>query len=377
MSSRLISRRAFLHLAAGVTTSVWLVSCAPSASPTGSEVATSGAAETSQVELIIQGWVDSAWQVTERAKLYNAEVAEGHTINVTAIPEGWETKALSQIQEGAPSWDGMLSHHPFRFAVAWLSQGLITPIDEYLAISEQADIEALWADTIAPELIQFDCSVNGQVVGVPLGIDTCCQGINAELMEQAGLPATREDFMAERSWDQIQQWAEIARETHKANNIWGINTWNVYHQSLGAIFQSIATELYYEEEGLIRFDSEEMQRALEIQSNWSWTDVAPVPAWGQPNEVGTIFPGGRSAIWQGQVGQVGAAQRALGVEKIPYAMPVQDEGGTGGNQWYTTDAFVLNKSSHPQEVVDFYLWLAGPQNDEHALLTLQYNWFPV
>jgi ABC-type glycerol-3-phosphate transport system substrate-binding protein len=197
-------------------------------------------------------------------------------------------------------------------------------------------------------------------------------------MAAADLPSTREDFMAERSWDNIQAWAEKIREQNKDQGFWGITTWEVYHQSLGAIFQSIASDLYYEDEGLIRFDSEEMQKALEIQARWSWTDVAPVPAWGQPGEITDIFPAGRCGLWQGQVGIVARGQRVLGNEIIPYAMPVLvEEGGTGGNQWYTTTGFVLNKSANAQAVTDFYLTLFGPQNDEQAELTLAYNWFPI
>src|SRR5690606_19918096 len=234
-----LSRRSFLKIAALSATTSALAACGASAPSAGGDTGSSPAAASSQVEVIVQGWVDSAWKVTERAKIYSEEVADGYTVNVTAIPEGWETKALSQIAEGRPTWDAMVSHHPFRFSVIWLSQGLIMPIDDFMATSSQIDLDQYWSATIAPDLVKFDCSVRDQVVGVPLAIDTCCQGINAELMEQAGLPATREEFMAERSWAQIQDWAETARETHKANNVWGISTWNVYHQGLGAIFQSI------------------------------------------------------------------------------------------------------------------------------------------
>lgn len=377
MSNKVLSRRAFLQLSAMLTAGGMLSACAP-AVPGGSSLSHSAAApEVSEINIVVQGWVDAAWKVSERAAIYNAGAAEGVQVNIIPVPEGWETKALSQIEQGAPLWDGELTHHPFRVAVQWLGQGLIMPIDEYLAASAAVVADEYWSSTIAPDLIQFDCAVNGKVVGIPIGIDTCCQGFHAELMKAAGLPYTRKDFMQERSWANLQRWAEILREKYKGENVWGITTWEVYHQSLGAIFQSIATDLYYEDEGLIRFDSEEMQQALAIQAQWSRSGVAPVPAWGQPGEVTDLFPGGRSALWQGQLGIVARGQRVLGIEVIPYAMPVQVEGGTGGNQWYTTCGYVLNHAQHPQEVVDFYLWMFGPQNDEHAQLTLQYNWFPI
>jgi ABC-type glycerol-3-phosphate transport system substrate-binding protein len=191
-------------------------------------------------------------------------------------------------------------------------------------------------------------------------------------MEAAGLPHTREDFMKEATWDHMQQWAEIIRDKNKADGVWGIGTWQVYHQSLGAIYQSIATDLYYDD-GLIKFDSEEMIRAFEIQAKWSWSEVAPTPAWGSEP-----FIKGKAGLWQGQVGVVGTAQRVWGKQDIPVPLPVLVEPtGTGGNQWYTTCGFVLNKAEHPQEVVDFYLWMFGPQNDLNAQLTLDFNWFPV
>jgi ABC-type glycerol-3-phosphate transport system substrate-binding protein len=83
-------------------------------------------------------------------------------------------------------------------------------------------------------------------------------------------------------------------------------------------------------------------------------------------------------LWQGQVGVIGTAQRVWGTKEVPFAMPVLvEEGGTGGNQWYTTHAFVLNKAKNAQQAVDFYLDLFGPQNDQNARLTLDFNWFPI
>ncbi|MBC7078699.1 MAG: hypothetical protein H5T92_10405, partial [Synergistales bacterium] len=294
-----------------------------------------------EVNIIVAGWVDTAWQVSQRANNYNAS-AEGVRINIIPVPEGWTTKAMSQIEAGAPVWDGYATHHPFRISVQWLSQGLIQTIDDYLEVSPVLDINKFWEDTIDPEKIKYDCSVKGKVVGVPLGIDTCCQGFRADLMEKSGLPSTREDFMKERSWDAIQAWAEKIRDDNKEEGIWGIGTWQVYHQSLGAIFQSITSDLYYDD-GLIKFDSDAMIRAFEIQGKWSWTKVAPTPAWGSDP-----FNKGKAALWQGQVGVVGSAQRIWGTKDIPMAMPVLvEEGGTGGNQWYTTNAFVLNKAKNP------------------------------
>ena len=378
MSERRLSRRSFLQASTVAATGALLVACAPASQGDDAGEGEAPSEALAQINLIVSGWVDAAWKVTERSKGFNEQVADGYTVDVQAVPEGWETKALSQIEQGAPSWDGYMTHHPFRVAVQWLAQGLIMPIDEFMATSSMVDMDTYWESTVSPELIRFDCSVKDQTVGIPLGIDTCCQAINADLMKEADLPHTREDFMAEASWPQIQVWAEQLREMFKDRNVWGISTWQVYHQSLGAIFQSITDNLYYGDEGLIRFDSEEMQESLRIQSEWSWSGAAPVPAWGQPGEGGDIFPGGRGAIWQGQVGVVGAAQRVLGTETIPYAMPVLvEEGGTGGNQWYTTCGYALNKSEHPQEVVDFYLHMFGPESDENARLTLEFNWFPV
>jgi hypothetical protein len=37
----------------------------------------------------------------------------------------------------------------------------------------------------------------------------------------------------------------------------------------------------------------------------------------------------------------------------------------------------LNKAKYAQEIVDFYLDLFGPQNDQNAKLTLDFNWFPI
>jgi ABC-type glycerol-3-phosphate transport system substrate-binding protein len=323
-----------------------------------------------EVSIIMEGWVDSAWAISQRASLYNSQQGDVR-VNIIPTAEGWQTKALSQIESGATIWDGYMTHHPFRIGVLYLSQGLIQPIDEYLETSRVLKIDEFWADTIDPEKIKYDCSVKGKVVGIPLGIDTCCQSFRADLMQAADLPYTREDFMKERSWENIQNWAVKLREKNRSDGVWGIVTWQVYHQSLGAIFQSITKDLY-DSEGLIRFDSEPMRKALEIQCQWSWSEAAPTPAWG-----GNTYQSGKSALWQGQVGVPGAAQRVWGTRDIPMSMPVLVDGGTGGNQWYTTCGYALNKAKNPQAAIDFMLWLVGPQNDVHAQKTLEFNWFPI
>ena len=378
--NRRLSRRGLLKGAAVGAAAAFLAACQPKVVEVTRVVETEvekivevekAPAGLKEVNMVIAGWTDTAWQVSQRANAYNAKT-EGVRVNIIPLPDGWTTKAMSEIQAGAPGWDGYASHHPFRISVQWLAQGLIQNIDDYLDVSPVLDIADFWADSIEPEKIKYDCSVKGKVVGVPMGIDTCCQTFRADLMEKSGLPSTREDFMRERSWDAIQDWAEKIKADNRADNVWGIVTWQVYHQSLGAIFQSITSDLY-DADGLIKFDSEAMIRAFEIQGNWSWSGVAPTPAWG-----GDSFPKGVAGLWQGQVGVVGTSQRVWGTKDVPFAMPVLvEEGGTGGNQWYTTHAFVLNKSKHAQEIVDFYLDLFGPQNDQNAKLTLDFNWFPI
>lgn len=324
---------------------------------------------TVDVKIIVVGWVDTQWAISQRANDYNAS-QDKVRVTIVPMPEGWETKAMSQIEKGAPAWDGYLSLHPFRFAVQYLAQGLIQPIDDYLETNSILNVDEFWGDCIDPEKTKYDCSVKDMVMGVPLGIDTCCQGFRADLLKEAGLPYTREDFMKERSWDQITDWALALREKHKEQGIWGISNHSVYHQSLGQIYQSITKDLY-DSDGLIKFDSDAMRKALQIQTDWALKGAGPVPLWS------AAFQEGKVALWVGQVGVNGAAQRAWGRDRVPDAMPAHVEGGTGGNQWYTTCGFVLNKAAHPQEVVDFYLWMFGPQNDAHAQLCLQYNWFPV
>jgi ABC-type glycerol-3-phosphate transport system substrate-binding protein len=330
------------------------------------EVAPTGPTD---VKVTVSGWVDTQWSVSQRANEYNAS-QDKVRVTIVPMPGEWETKAMSQIEKGAPSWDGHLTHHPFRVSVQWLAQGLIQTIDDYLETNSVVDMGDFWNDCIDPELMRFDCSVKGQVVGVPLGIDTCCQGFRTDYMAELGLPATREEFMEARSWANITEWGLKIREQFRDKQVFGIGNHNVYHQSLGQIYQSITKDLYYED-GLIKFDSEAMIEALRIQSNWSWSGAAPTPIW--PSN----FANGACGIWIGQVGVNGAAQRAWGKDRVPDAMPaLVEDGGTGGSQWYTTCGFVLNKAAHPQELVDFYMWMFGPQNDTNAQACLQYNWFP-
>jgi ABC-type glycerol-3-phosphate transport system substrate-binding protein len=382
-SKKLVSRRAVLKglgaSALGVAATA-LVACQPKTVVVEKEVEKTVIVEKEvtavvakgpvEINVIVGGWQDTQWNISRRANAYNAE-QDRMRVNIIPTPQGWDTKIMSQIEKGEPAWDGILTHHPFRVSVQWLAQGMIAPINDFLDATSVLNMDDFWADAIAPDLIKFDCSVKNAVVGVPLGIDTCCQAFRADLMEAAGLPHTREEVMEARSWDQITDWALALRETHKGDQVWGVVNHSVYHQSLGQIYQSISDDMFYDD-GLIKWDSDEMKKAVEIQANWSWSGAAPTPAWS-----GGVFIDGKAGYWVGQVGVVGAAQRGWGLDRIPRPMPAHVEGGTGGSQWYTTAGYVFNKAKNPQEVVDFYLYMFGPQNDENAKLCVEYNWFPV
>jgi len=327
-----------------------------------------------EIRITVAAWTDQFWQLSRRTNVYNTKMTDQRII-VEPQGEGWDTKSLAQIQSGKPPiWSGFMSRHAFRFGVYDYLTGMTQYIDDYFKASKVVNFEEFWKATLKPDLMQYDASVKGKLVGVPLSMEMTCYHVNSDFMKQAGNPSTREEIMKQYSWAKIHEWGLNVK--NKLKGIWGMNADNnVPHQCSYHIMQSISSDLF-DDKGLFKFDSDDFRRAMKILKDMIDAGLMPNPPWNP--EGFEAFPNGLAAQRIGQVGHVGRAQAVHGTKTIPYAMPpCVEKGGTGGQHWYCTFACVFSLAQYPQETVDYYLSIFGPQDEDMPKMSLAANWFPI
>ena len=377
-SERRVSRRDMIKGAAAGGAALVLSACQPQVVERTVvvekevEVAAKGPTE---IQCYI-GWVAQFGEVARRTREYNGVQDKVKIIEVP-IAQGWETKLRAQIDKGEPSVDGYTSHHYFRMLALWANLGIVQPIEEFMKTSPIIDWDAYWDDMLDLDNFRWDVSYQGEVYGVPMAVDSTAQGYRLDQYEAAGLNPALE--ARAKTWDEVLDHAVALRKWGKDDGIWGMYGWAVYHQTTGAIFQSISKDLYTDD-GFINVDSDDFRKTMSIMKSWVDNEVAPNPVWGAPGQHSNVVgKAGKLGQWQSTLGTCGIIQEIWGKAAVSDPMPtLAEETGTGGQIFYLTGGYLIEKAKHPQETVDWLLWLFGPQNDDNAkILVSGIKWFPV
>ena len=322
------------------------------------------------------GFVAQYGETARRTREYNGEQDKVKIIEVP-IATGWETKLRAQLDKGAPDVDGVTAHHYFRFLALWTNMGLTQPIEEYMKTSPVINWDDYWADMLDYNNFSWDVSYEGKVYGVPMAVDATAQGYRMDYYDEVGIPSERENRA--KTWDEVLDHAIKLRKWGKDQGIWGMYGWHVYHQTSGAIFQSISKDLYTDD-GFVNVDSEDFRKTMKIMKAWIDNDVAPNPVWGAPNQRSNVVgQAGKIAQWQSTLGTPGIIQEIWGKAAVSDPMPTLVEPtGTGGQIFYLTGGYLFQNAKYPQETVDWLLSIYGPQNDSNAKVLISgIKWFPV
>jgi hypothetical protein len=155
--------------------------------------------------------------------------------------------------------------------------------------------------------------------------------------------------------------AAAIREKYKDDDVYGIGSsasWYIFGGP-GAIFYNTSKQVF-DDDAIVRYDSEEFIRALELCKSWSDAEVAEAPfgtGWNSSwlsGKWGIAWNQHPLAIW---------AQNNLGKVNVSNPQPLpMDEDGSGAAVWAISWA-CINQAPNPQEFVDHIVTLFYPGSD--------------
>ncbi|HHX45467.1 MAG TPA: carbohydrate ABC transporter substrate-binding protein [Chloroflexi bacterium] len=359
-ANRGLSRRQWLKAMGAGVAGALLSSCAPRVVEkvvketvmVEKEVAAPAPRGKKQVKLICHDWVRNELPIDQLTADYN-QAQTDHEIIYERWVEGWDNKVLSAIRAGNNEYSGMFEMRAFEYALGWSKQGLIQPFDDYINGSTAPGADTL-VDDMLP-VIRGQCILQGKMYGFPIDFDATGMAYRKDYFEELGvaeLPGT---------WKEIGEVAAEIREKHKDENVYGIGSsasWYIFGGP-GAIFYNTCKQVF-DDDGIVRYDSEEFVKALELCKSWSDRDIAQAPfgtgwsdAW-LSGKWGIAWNQHPLAIW---------AQNNLGKQVVSNPQPLPlGEDGSGCAVWAISWC-CLNKAPHPQEYVDYLVNLFYPGTD--------------
>jgi multiple sugar transport system substrate-binding protein len=370
------SRRDFLRIAFATTAVTLLTACGGTSAPSSSTpapTAAGGAPQTSQqspsptkpavanqpsskgpvtVELIAADWVIQEWKLPDWVKKYND--LGGNKINLTQTTDGWDTKVLAMIRQGDVLWDGVGIMTPFIDKVKWVETGMIQPVDAFIQSSTADDAKRIMSDWLPT--IKDDISYKGKVYGVPYSVEAIGQMWLTEFLDGIGLKANP------ATWSETLDAATKIREKYQSQQVTAYAWVNGLHTSLQALIHS-GSKTPYTSDGLLDITGEVSLKACEWMINLVKNGLTPphgsdgaIDIW-QKRKLALLLAQNSRGVW---------AQRIFGMAAAGTGtVPLMEKGGANSGSPFWSNTFVVfNKAKHPQELVDFYIWLLGPSNKD-------------
>lgn len=305
------------------------------------------------VELLCASWVIQEWKLPDWVKKYNA--MGGDQVKVTQGPgTGWDTKVLAQIRQGNLTWDGHGIMTPFEDKVKNVEAGMLAPVDDLIKSSTQKDAKTIVSDMVST--IKEDITYKGKMYGIPYSVEAVGQMWINKYIDGIGLkgnPATWSDTLDASM--KIKQKYESQKVTPYAFE-------KGLHDSLQALIQS-GTKTPFTKDGLIDITGEVSLKACDWMVNMVKEGLTPPHLWDggtdlwEKEKVGLYMGPNSRGVW---------AQRVFGPKAAGTGVtPLMKAGiANAGAPFWSNTFTVFNKAKHPQQLVDFYIWLLGPSNKD-------------
>ncbi len=207
--TRKLSRRQFLISSSSLALAGALVACAPAA-PTSTDSAAQGsgsaapATETEEINFLIRTDIRNAYGAEAALERWKAEFPDRTVILDEPAEGATDTKIQAAQAAGDLIWDGFAVIAVPWDTARWVNQGLIQPLDDYIAVSSIPG-----ADQVVPGIIPSvleSTKVEGKQYAIPGNVGSVALGWFTEALQKAGVEAPL-------TWDEVRFAAEKIKET--------------------------------------------------------------------------------------------------------------------------------------------------------------------
>lgn len=359
---RKLSRRAFLFASGGAAFAVALAACAPpaaapaapaasggAAEPAAAPAAAAPAAESEEISFLVRTDIRNAYAADAAAEAWAEQFPDRKLIlDEPAAGTAVNTKVQAAQAAGDLIWDGYAVIAVPWDTAAWIKQGLIQPLDEFIAASSIPGASDVVAGII-PTVLE-STKAEGKQYAIPGNVGSVALGWYNEFLDEAGVDRPL------LTWDDVRIAAEKVHAQHPE-----INAFDRPNTPLTDLVGMIwgATDTPYTDEGLIDWSGEASLASIE----WMQAMVADglMPAvnagFGTWLQKGTAIMSSfdvHGTLAQQTFGD-GAADTGINMRRVA------DEPRAGAPFWLN-GCVVLDKANNPQGMTDFFLWWFSPQN---------------
>lgn len=360
---RKLSRRAFLIAGGSVVVAAALAACAPPAAPAAPAAEGGGAAqpasdaapaqEAEEISFLVRTDIRNAYAAEAAAARWAEEYPNRKlTLDEPAAGSAVDTKIQAAQAAGDLIWDGYAVIAVPWDTARWINQGLIQPLDDFIAASTVPD-----ADQVVPGIIPSvleSSKAEGKQYAIPGNVGSVALGWYNEFLDEAGVDRPL------LTWDEVRVAAEKVHALHPE-----INAFDRPNTPLTDLVGMIwgATDAPYTDEGLIDWSGEASLVAIEWMQGMVADGLMPAVNAG----FGTWLQKGTAIMSSFDVHGT-LAQQTHGDEAADTGINmrrVASEARAGAPFWLN-GCVVLDKARNPQGMTDFYLWWFGPNNKQNG-----------
>jgi len=246
-----LNRRAFLFASGGAALVVALAACAPPAAAPAAPAASSGAAEPTaaaapaaeaeEISFLVRTDIRNAYAADAAAAAWAEQFPNRKlTLDEPAAGTAVNTKVQAAQAAGDLIWDGFAVIAVPWDTAAWIKQGLIQPLDDFIAASPIPGASDVVAGII-PTVLESS-KAEGKQYAIPGNVGSVALGWYNEFLDEAGVDRPL------LTWDDVRVAAEKVHALHPE-----INAFDRPNTPLTDLVGMIwgATDAPYTSEGLI------------------------------------------------------------------------------------------------------------------------------
>ena len=302
--------------------------------------------------------------------LYNEQIKDdGFRVVVEESADGWETKALAMVRENTVRWSAS-GYAQFDLQWNYIQMGLAQPIDDLLAASTVPWAQDHQNSFIYPNIYETT-QHEGKTYFIPMKLNIFMAGFRQDYIEAAGYETIPE------TWDEFEIMLGKLKDTLGGEGVVPFAIRKDIFRTLGIAFSTFV-ENPFNEDGMLRIDSEEFLECIKMFKGWfdkGYTNLAllqdPMPDW----QKGKVAVSLDSHSW------IRIGRSVWGPDKVQGALPPKTNKDNPKRTWIHVDsAFVFSGSPHPQEGLDWLVSILGPEGapaDRHWSGTLTFSGMPV
>lgn len=347
------SRRQFLVQSSTFAVATTLAACANGAATSGSDTSDSGPAdEVKEINFLVRTDIRNAYAADAAAESWNEAFGDRPLILDEPTEGGVDTKIQAAQAAGDLIWDGFAVIAVPWDTARWINQGLIQPLDDFIASSTVPN-----ADKVVPGIIPSvleSSKAEGKQYAIPGNVGSVALGWYNDILDEASVERPL------LTWDEVRNAAE---KVHEVNDT--INAFDRPNTPLTDLVAMIwgATDTPYTDDGLIDWSGEASIASIQWMQEMVADGLMPNVNAG----FGTWLQKGTAIMSSFDVhGTLAQQEHGDDAADTGINMRLDKDDPKAGAPFWLNGCVVLDQAANPQGMTDFFLWWFSPDNKSNG-----------